>query len=98
MLLEQKNKKEKVFLNIDAIGYTIIAPCNAIYGPKMNTNKRIQGREKPHNSKKKNYILSFSFELKIHKFQFLAPHNELQTQTNKKCSMNIWHLQTNFLI
>jgi hypothetical protein len=36
--------------------------------------------------------------LKIHKFQFLAPHNELQTQTNKKCSMNIWHLQTNFLI
>jgi len=49
MLLEQKNKKEKILLNIDAIGYTIIAPCNAIYGPKMNTNKRIQGREKSHN-------------------------------------------------
>jgi hypothetical protein len=33
---------------------------------------------------KKKTILSFDFELKIHKFQFLAPHNELQTQTNKQ--------------
>jgi hypothetical protein len=85
MLLEQKKqKKRKNLLNIDAIGCTIIAPYNAIHGPKLNTNKKIQGKEKPLSSKKKNYILNLGFELKIHKFQFLAPHNELQTQIRKK--------------
>jgi hypothetical protein len=85
-------------LNIDAIGCTSTAPYNAIHGPKMNTYKKIEGKEKPLSSKKKNYILSFGFELKIHKFQFLAPHNELQTQTNKKSPMNTSHLQTIVLI
>jgi hypothetical protein len=42
--------------------------------------------------------LNFGFELKIHKFEFLAPHDELQTQTNKKGPMNTSHLQTTFLI
>jgi len=45
--------------------------------------KKIKGNEKPLISKKKNYILTFDFELKTHKFQFFTPHNELHTQTNK---------------
>ncbi len=85
-------------MNIDAIGCTIITLYNAIHGPKMNAYKKIQGKEKPLISKKKNYILSFDFELKINKFQFLAPHNELQIETNKKSPMNTSHLQTKFLI
>jgi hypothetical protein len=80
---KQKTKKKNL-LSIDAIGCTIIAPYNAIHGPKMNTYKKIQGKEEPLISKKKKNILNFGFELKIHKFQFLAPHNELQTQTRKK--------------
>jgi hypothetical protein len=46
MLLEQKNKKKNL-LNIDAIRCTIIALYDAIHGPKMNTYKKIQGKEKP---------------------------------------------------
>jgi hypothetical protein len=45
MLLKIKKTKKKPLLNIDAIGCTIVAPCNASHGPKMNTNKKFKEKK-----------------------------------------------------